>query len=141
MANKPNAEQDKLFPMTLGERDPYSVRGNDFPNKGGSGVGSKPGHDDLCPESGNQVGPRYCEDGGEGEGGYGTPTEWQSGGRSKTVAAAFPVGKNKGEGDESPEKVSIAEGVDFVSGKLTCSAYKETPADETPEASVSIGRH
>jgi len=141
MANKPNSEQDKLVPLTVGEGDPYRVKGSDFPNKGGSGMGGKPAHDDLCPESGNQVGPRHAEDGGPGEGGYGTPSEWQSGGRSKTVAAAFPVSKNKGESDQSPDKVSIPEGVDFISGKLTCSGYKETPADETPQSDVSIGRH
>ena len=141
MANKPNAEQDKLVPLTIGEGDPYRVKGSDFPNKGGSGMGSKVGHDDLLSESELQCGPRHNEDGGMGDGGYGTPTQWNSGGRSPKVSAGFPVGKNKGEGDESPSKVSIPEGVDLISGKLTCSGYSETPVDETPQANVSIGRH
>jgi hypothetical protein len=144
MANKNAAEhnvQDELFPLSLGEADPYRVKGSDFPNKGGSGMGPKPGHDVLCPETGNQEAPRHAEDPGPGEGGYGTPSNWQSGGRSGIVAASFPVGKNKGEGEESPSKMSIAEGVDCVTGKLTCAGYKETSVEETPEASVSIGRH
>ena len=141
MANKPNAEQDKLVPLTVGEGDPYRVKGSDFPNKGGSGMGGKVGHDDLLSESELQVGPRHNEDGGMGEGGYGTPTQWNSGGRSPKVSAGFPVSKNKGEGDESPTSVSIPEGVDLISGKLTCSGYKETPAMETPQGNVSIGRH
>jgi len=141
MANKPNAEQDKLVEQYPTQMDPYRVRGTDFPNKGGSGTGSKPGHDDLLSESELQVGPRHNEDGGAGEGGYGTPTEWNSGGRSPKVSAGFPVGKNKGEGDEPATSVSIAEGVDLISGKLTCSGYTETAVEETPEKSVSIGRH
>lgn len=141
MANKPNAEQDKLVELYPAQMDPYRVKGSDFPNKGGSGVGGKPGHDDLCPEAGNQEAPRHAEDPGAGEDGYGTPSDWQSGGRSKHVAASFPVGKNKGESEDTPSKVSIPEGVDLISGKLTCSSYKETVVDETPEASVSIGRH
>jgi hypothetical protein len=144
MANKSAAEhkdENVLYPLSLGESDPYRVKGSDFPNKGGSGVGGKPGHDDLCPESGNQVSPRFVEDGGEGEGGYGTPTEWQSGGRSKTVAANFPVGMNKGEGDEPAEKVDAGVSVDLVSGKVGVSGYKPTPVDEVGGPYVSIGRH
>lgn len=141
MANKPNAEQDKLIEQYPTQMDPYRVRGTDFPNKGGSGAGPKPGHDDLLSESELQTGPRHNEDAGAGEGGYGTPTQWNSGGRSPKVSAGFPVSKNKGEDDEPSTSVSIPESVDLISGKLTCSGYKETPADETPQANVSIGRH
>jgi hypothetical protein len=37
--------------------------------------------------------------------------------------------------------VSIPEGVDLISGKLTCAGYKETPKGEVPQSNVSIGRH
>ena len=140
MANKPNAEQDKLIVLTVAESDPYRIKGSDFPNHGGTGMGGKVGHDDLLSESELQVGPRHNEDGGAGEGGYGTPTQWNSGGRSPKVSAGFPVAKNKGEAEESSVSVSIPEGVDLISGKLTCASYKETPVDEVPQGNVSIGK-
>lgn len=137
MANKADPlhkDQDALVPLTAPELDTYRVRGSDFPNAGGTGMGSKPGHDELVKESELQEYPRYNADDGAGESGAGTPSVWGKEGKG------FDASRNKGEGDMPAKDVMIAEGVDLVSGKLTCRGYSETPVDEVAEASVSIGR-
>jgi hypothetical protein len=146
MANKDSklhGVQDDLVPLTAPEMDTYRVRGDDFPftfktpedSSGGSQGAGLEQQDKLCPEKELQVYPRYNADDGAGESGAGTPSVWGKEGKG------FTVEKNKGEGDEPAKAMTIAEGVDLVTGKLTCAGYKETVVDETPEASVSIGRH
>jgi hypothetical protein len=134
MANSGMSEQDKLVPMTVGESDPYRVTGKDFPNPGGSGEGPKPGHDELTKESMLQEMPRHNADDGPGDSGAGTPSVWGKEGKG------FEAMRNKGESGSPAMDMSIAESVDLVSGKIMCKGYKQTPADEVPESSVSLGR-
>jgi hypothetical protein len=138
MANKADplhSVQNELVPLTAPELDTYRVTGYDFPNKGGSGMGDKPGHDDLMPETDLQTYPRYNADDGSGESGAGTPSVWGKEGKG------FMSSVNKGEGDEPSKAMMIAEGVDLIGGQITCKGYKQTPKGEVEEASVSIGRH
>lgn len=137
MANKSDAQrgdENNLVQLTAPEMDTYRVRGSDFPNHGGTGMGDKPGHDELTKESMLQEMPRHNADDGPGESGAGTPSMWGKEGKG------FSVAKNKGEGDIPAKDVMIAESVNMVTGKLECKGYSETPVDEVPESSVSIGR-
>jgi hypothetical protein len=134
MANSGMSEQDQLVGQTVGQWDPYRVTGKDFPNPGGSGVGPKPGHDELTKESMLQEMPRHNADDGPGESGAGTPSMWGKEGKG------FEAMKNKGEGGMPATDVSSPLSVDLVSGKIGCAGYKPTPVDETPGPYVSIGR-
>jgi hypothetical protein len=131
MANSNDARQDKLYPQV---GDPYAVRGSDFPNKGGSGMGDKPGHDELTKESMLQEMPRHNADDGPGDSGAGTPSIWGKEGKG------FAAMQNKGEGDMPATAVAIPESVDFVTGKIMCKGYSQTPVDEVGQSNVSIGR-
>ena len=124
--------KDQLVDMPV---DQYRVRGTDFPNVGGTGPGSKPGHDDLTPESSLQKYPRHNADDGPGESGAGTPSVWGKEGKG------FPEGMNKGEASMPAKDMSIAESVDLMTGQISAKGYKATPKGEVPEAKVSIGRH
>ena len=124
--------KDQMVDMPV---DQYRVRGSDFPNHGGTGPGSKPGHDDLTPESSLQKYPRYNADDGDGDSGAGTPAVWGKEGKG------FSVERNKGEASESAKDMSIAESVDLMSGQISAKGYKATPNGEVEEAKVSLGRH
>jgi len=146
MANKGDPQhnvQDELVPLTAPEMDTYRVRGSDFPftfktpedSSGGSQGAGLEQQDKLVPESSLQEMPRHNADDGPGSSGAGTPSVWGKEGKG------FSVEKNKGEGDMAATAVSIAEGVDFIGGQITCKGYSKTPKDEVAEATVSIGRH
>lgn len=137
---KEEAGKNSLVSQTAQQIDSYHAKGSDFSVKKVKAAtdqsgerGMSEGQDMLATLSENQEGPRHCEDGGSMK-----PTEWQSGGRSKTVAKCFPVGTNKGEGEDSPSKMSIAVGVDFMTGKIT--GGNLTRVDSVYEDKVSIGR-
>lgn len=71
------------------------------------------------PDSGGKMAeapssPRCCEDDGMGPSGAGTPV----GDRAASVAKAFKVSMNKGEGDSSPSKVSIPCSVNLMTGQV-----------------------
>lgn len=132
--------KNTLVSQSDSQRDPYKVTGSDFSAKevnaatGQDGAyGASEGHNQLAAQSENQVGPRYIEDGGAGSG-PGTPTDWESGGRSAKVAAAFPVKTSKGDGSS----VSLEYGVDCTTGKIT--GGSRTAYGEVPDHNVSIGK-
>jgi len=137
MANEKNSLVDQSMPQI----DTYHAKGKDFPVKPVKAAtdqsgphGMAEGQDELIRLGVNLEGPRHCEDAG-----ILMPSEWQSGGRSKVVAKCFPVGKNGGESQvASPSKMSIPEGVDIMSGKIT--GGSSTRVDEVFEDKVSIGR-
>lgn len=124
--------KDELISQTVEQKDPYRVKGSDFPVKsvkaghGQSGAaGEASGTNELVRPSPNQDAPRHAEDGGRL-----TPSEWGKGG------AEFSVGRATGEAGTS---VSIPESVNLASGAVEVKGYKATRADETPDKGVSIG--
>ena len=134
--------KDELVPLTPMQHDPYKVKGSDFPVSGvdaatgqSGAQGKAEGQDMLAAQSENQCGPRFLEDGGPGPKGSGTPTGWESGGRSAKIAAAFPVKTASGEAGTS---VSMAESVDLKTGMISAKGYSATRVGETPEQKVSI---
>lgn len=140
------AEKDQLVPQSPMQHDPYKVRGTDFSvtnvmaATGQSGShGTAEGKDQLATNSSNQDGPRFIEDGGPGPKGSGTPTSWESGGRSGKIASAFPVKRNDGEsGSGGVSSTAAFESVDLATGKISAKGYSATRVGEVPENKVSI---
>lgn len=131
------AEHNQLIELSKSLSDTYHTTGSDFPNKGGSGMGDKPGYNSLTP---SVESARDVEDAGMGESGAGTPTEWQSGGRSAGVARAFPIGKSKGESSESsPTADAFSLSVDLQDGRIDSGSYKATKVMEVADPNVHIG--
>lgn len=115
--------KDSLIPLLPMQQDPYRARPDDFPinevdefTKQGGAIGAASGKDDLAKLNLQQQGPRHVEDGGPGSSGAGTPTEWNSGGRSARVAAAFPITRGAGESNSKGGQVGIEEYVDLQTG-------------------------
>lgn len=136
--------KNDLVSQTPMQHDPYRAKPSDFPVSGsdkldgqGSGAhGFSSGKDELAKQSPNQIGPRHVEDGGPGPKGSGTPTSWQSGGRSGTVASNFPVGKNSGESNSGASSLSISESINLQTGKIQ--GPSQTRVGEVPESKVHI---
>lgn len=135
------AEKDELVSMNEMQKDPYRVKGSDFSVSnvsaatGQSGThGTAEGIDKLAAQSENQCGPRHIEDGGRGSG-SGTPTAWESGGRSGKVSSAFPVKRNDAE---SAPSVASFESVDLKTGKIMAKGGSSTRVGEVAENKVSI---
>jgi hypothetical protein len=137
--------KDDLVPMTPMQFDPYKTKGSDFPvadvddATGQSGAhGTAEGTDMLASQSENQCGPRHLEDGGPGPKGSGSPTSWESGGRSGKIASAFPVRVNKGEANQEGGEISIPESVNLATGMIEAKGYSQTRVKEVPEGKASI---
>jgi len=144
---KDEPTKDVLIAMGAQQIDPYRARGGDFPVKavdaktGQSGAhGTAEGMDKLAEYTENQCGPRYAEDGGPGSSGAGTPTEWNSGGRSARVASSFPIETNKGESSSMATTPSLAESLNLQTGMIEVKGYSPTKMKETGESKVTIGR-
>lgn len=132
-----SGEHDKLIPETLEQKDPYRAKGSDFPVKnvmarhGQSGShGTAEGMDALAHQSETQCGVRHNEDGGAGEHGSGTPSEWGKGGKQFTVEV------NKGESEEEGKETSIPESVNLMTGYLE--GGSRTRVQEVPQYNVKI---
>lgn len=138
----PKPGKDELVPLTAGQKDPYSAKASDFSvNKVTPGTGQDTGEhgmaegqDMLAAQGEQQCGPRYIESSGPGPHGSGTPTTWESGGRSGKIASNFPMSKN----EDRSTAVDISEGVDFKTGKIVVKGYSETRVDEVGESKVKI---
>jgi hypothetical protein len=137
--------KDQMVPMTPMQFDPYKTKGSDFPvtdvDEGtgqGGAHGTAEGTDMLASQSENQCGPRHLEDGGPGPKGSGTPTSWESGGRSGKIASAFPVRVSKGEANQEGGETSIPESVNLATGMIEAKGYKATKVGEVHEGKVSI---
>lgn len=105
--------KDTLVSLTNTQKDPYYVRGSDFPVNLSGKAGEASGKDELASQSDLQVHPRYNESDGGGESGYGTPSVWGKGGK------AFTVSTNAGEGGGPATSASIGWSVDLKSGQVT----------------------
>lgn len=123
--NSDGGGKNDLIPLTPMQHDPYRARGEDFPvtevaqfDKQDGAYGTAEGRDQLAKLSPHQEGTRHIEDSGPGSSGAGTPTEWTSGGRSGSVAAAFPITKGQGESNSKGGQVSIEEYVDLQTGHV-----------------------
>ena len=138
--------KNELEPQTPHQVDTYHVKGSDFPVSnvaaatGQSGAhGTAEGANALAAQSENQCGPRHIEDGGPGSKGSGTPTTWESGGRSAKVSSAFPIKKNSGESESGgTSSVGASESVNLSTGLVEAKGYSSTRVKETPEKKVSI---
>lgn len=120
-------EKDTLVSQSIEQKDPYRVKGSDFPAQKGTGPhGQAEAKNQLVGQSKTQCGPRYAE--GE-DGGADSMSK-----RASAVAANFKVGKASSGGTS----VSIAESVNLSTGKIESKA-KSTRVKEVPESSVSIG--
>lgn len=125
---------DELVSQTKEQKDPYHAKGSDFKAPKGGKQGDMAGQkNQLCPGVDS---PRHCEDGGKGESGYGTPTEWNSGGRSGHVSGSFSVGQ--ASGGEAGSSVSHPCSVNLESGQSEAAGYKQTRVKETPMAYGNI---
>lgn len=113
------AEKDSLVSLSDTQKDPYYVRGKDFPVSLSGKVGDASGKDELCTLTETQAHPKYNESDGAGESGGGTPSVWGKGGK------AFSVSVNAGEGGGPATSASIEWGVDLASGQVTPSVSTE----------------
>lgn len=136
---------DDLVPLTPMQHDPYRAKASDFPvgavdaatGQGGA-HGKAEGMDMLASQSENQCGPRHLEDSGPGPKGSGTPTGWESGGRSAKIASAFPIRTSGGEAMAEGGEIAIAEFVDLKTGMIGAKGYGSTRVKEVQEKKVSI---
>jgi hypothetical protein len=134
-------EKNALVEQNPRQVDTYHARGGDFPvkkvraiNGAGGETGEASGQDALVSQSGTQESPRNNEsDDNE-------PTEWQSGGRSKIVAKAFPVQTNKGESSDSATSPAMPESIDLATGKIVSKGYSATKISEVADKLVRLGR-
>lgn len=141
--------KDELVPQTVGQKDPYSAKGSDWPDgksKGDVRTGQTSGATHESPDAGgkdmlaeytqNQCGPRHVEDDGPGEKGSGTPVPVD---RAARVSSAFPIETNKGESDISGMKVNLPETINLSTGMIECAGYSKTRVGEVPQSNVTIG--
>jgi hypothetical protein len=142
--NSDGGGKDDLVPLTPMQHDPYKAKPENWPVKdvdsgdGQSGShGTAVGANALASLSENQCGPRHIEDSGPGPKGSGTPTGWESGGRSAKIASNFPIQTNKGEANQEGGETSISEFVDLKTGYIGAGTSR-TRVQEVPEKSVSI---
>jgi len=96
--------KDQLVSVPVDLADVYRVTGSNFPNVGGSGMGSKPGYNQLVQEATAEEAPRTLE--GDSEG----PSVWGKGG------TAFSVAKSSAEAGTAQ---SAGFGVDLVNGDIS----------------------
>lgn len=127
------SEHNQLVELGKNLADPYHTTGSDFPSAGGTGQGDKPGYNQLTPSVSS---PRNVEDAGMGESGAGTPTDWQSGGRSGHVASSFKVGQSSAE-QGSADGFSLS--VNLQDGTIDSKSYKPTKVKEVADPNVHIG--
>ncbi len=113
------AEKDTLVKQSADQVDNYKVKPGSFKKSNGAQTSS--GKDQLCPEGGYLGSPRNCQDGGDL-----TPSDW--GKNSFTV--------KKTSGGEEGKSLSVSEGVDLVTGKIT--GYSGTRVGEIGDRNLSI---
>jgi hypothetical protein len=131
--NSNGGSKDSLESQTMEQRDPYRAKASDFPVKkvtpaNGQGVDGN-GKDQLVPWMGNLTSPRQVEIPNEGE-------SDSMASRASAVASNFKVSTNAGESGVAPSSVSISEGIDCSTGRITGGSL---PLKAVYEEKVSIG--
>lgn len=131
--NSNGGSKDSLESQTMEQRDPYRAKASDFPVKkvtpaNGQGVDGG-GKDQLVPWMGNLTSPRHVEIPAEGE-------SDSMASRASAVASNFKVSTNSGESGSSPTSMTIAEGIDCSTGRITGGSL---PIKAVYEDKVSIG--
>lgn len=132
------AEHNKLVGQGDFQKDPYRVRGGDFPVKAtvagndqsGRSYGFSEGHNDLVSQSMDQEGPRHAEDDG--------PMTPVPGDRSRVVAAGFPIEINKGEGNSDTGEIGIPTMVNLQTGYIE--GGDGGFVQYVPQDNVSVGK-
>jgi hypothetical protein len=128
------SEKNELVKMSKTQEDPYHATAEDFKvTKVEASTGQStdgPGKNKLVPMSENQEGPREAE----GKGGEGDSMSTKA-----EKVAAFKVGMNQGEGEDSPDSMMVAESIDLMTGKITSKGYKSTTVGEVHDKHVKLG--
>jgi hypothetical protein len=133
--NSDGGMKDSLESQTPSQKDPYRAKASEFPVKKisaahGQSEDAPNEQDQLVPWDGNKESPRHVEIPSEGE------SDSMSS-RQSAVAGNFKVSRNAGESGVAPVSVSITEGVDCSTGRIT--GGKLTRVDSVFEDKVSIG--
>jgi len=132
--NSDGGKKNSLESQTGQQVDNYHAKASDFPLKkvtpaNGQGVDGFGEQDKLVPWGGNLTSPRHVEIPAEGE------SDSMSS-RQSAVAGNFKVSTNSGESGVSPVSVSIDEGIDCSTGRITGGSL---PLKAVYESKVSLG--
>ena len=130
------AAKNKLVGQSDYQKDPYRVKGEDFPVKtvsaftGQSGAhGTSSGRNELARYNVNQEGPRHVEDDG--------PMTPVPGDRGSKVASNFSIGINQGEGEGDTGEVGISEMIDLQTGHIV--GGNTGVVQYVPQNNVTVG--
>lgn len=132
------AAKNSLVSQSQDQKDPYRVKGTDFPvssvmatnKQSGGKYGTSEGKNELAKYNTNQEGPRHIEDDG--------PLTPVPGNRGAKIASNFSIETNKGEGNSDTGEVGISQMIDLQTGHIV--GGETGPTNWVPQSNVTVGK-